>query len=195
MKKLRHLIIFCVLLITCPVFGSDFETDFWPGEGIPGFSAKNSSLSLYSLPTATSTQIQYKLRKGAKFLFDASKLITKQSVTLFAKVEVTDVHCKNSTGLKKAIMPGGAEGFSQQRTVIMQGETVEYLQYRAEGYITARYKGNICEVFVMDNVPKFEGIEKQPVVEWWIRVVDGNKIPQGWLLVDKSQVNFLKRSF
>jgi hypothetical protein len=47
----------------------------------------------------------------------------------------------------------------------------------------------------MDTVPKFEGIEKEPVVEWWVRVADKNKKPQGWLRVDKAQVIFLERSF
>lgn len=196
MKNMRCLFIFCVLIVAGSAFGSDFEKDTWPGEGIPNFSAKNNSLDLHSQPTTTSTQIKYALQKGSKVLFDKSKLITKQSVTLTAKTEVTDVHCENSTGKKKMIMPDGTERIVKRGAdVISPGETIEFLQYRAEGYITARYKGSICEVFVMDNVPKFDGLDKKPVVEWWVRVINKDKIPQGWLLVDKSQVNFLKRGF
>ena len=223
MKKQWHLFFISVLLITSSAFGSDFETDSWLGEGFPSFSVKNSPLNLYSNPTVTSGQIQYSLQKGTRIVFDKSKLrmkrslrqtekaqgsdnqgptvyfdetkvITKQSVTLTAKAEVNDVHCKNSTGKKKMVMPDGTERIVKRGDVIIApGETIEFLQYRAEGYITVRYKDNICEV--MGDVTKFSGLEKQPVVEWWIRIVDENKMPKGWLLVDSSQVNFLERGF
>lgn len=193
---MRILFIFFTLIIASSAFGSDFEKDTWPGEGIPNFSAKTNSLILHNQPAVTSNQIKYDLQKGSKVLFDKSKLITRQSVSLTAKTEVTDVHCEKSTGNKKIIMPEGTEDIVKRGAVVISpGETIEFLQYRAEGYITARYKDRICEVFVMDNVPKFEGLDKEPVVEWWVRVVNKDKLPQGWLLVDGSQVDFLKRGF
>jgi hypothetical protein len=196
MINMRIFFVFYLLLIAGTALGSDFERDVWPGEGIPNFSAKRNSLVLHSQPAATSTEITYGIKKGSKVHFDSSKLITKQSVTLRATTEVTDVHCENSTGYKKIEMPDGTDrAVKRGAVVISPGETIEFLQYRAEGYITARYKDMICEVFVMDNVPKFYGLEKQPVVEWWIRIIDENKTPKGWLLVDQSQVNFLKRGF
>ena len=99
---------------------------------------------------------------------------------LTAITDVTDMYCPDIEGNTLAINPG---------------DTIKYLQYRAEGYITAKVRDSICEVFVMDNVPKFEGLEMQPKTEWWLRVVDADSSVLGWLLVDDSQINFLDRSF
>lgn len=180
---IKALTVFFVILTATAGFAADFETDSWPGEGVPHFSVRNDALILHSQPEMDSKQLTLKLRKGTKIIYDKSKQITKKSVMLTAKTEVTELWCKDAKGSKDS------------KPVIKPGDTIEYLQYGAEGYITARYAGNICDVFVMDNVPKFDGLEKEPVVEWWVRVVDKNTTPQGWLLVDKSQVNFLKRSF
>lgn len=217
MVNVRGVLILFILFFASSAFGTDFETDGWPGEGIPSFSTKNSFLNLYSFPTTTSNQIKYNLEKGTKIVFDKSKLIkeskeateipaktvyfdeskliTTRSVTLRAKSEIDDIYCKD-TGKIKIKMPDGTERFVERGTVpIVPGDTIEYLQDRPDGYITVKFKGNICEVFIGGYPPKFDGLEKQPVVEWWIKIVDENKMPKGWLLYDKSQVNYLETGF
>lgn len=183
MKILRALFVIFVVFSATEGVAALFETDSFPGEGGPNFSAKSDILILRRHPDIDSSQIALKPGKNKKILFDKSKQITKKSITLTAKSEVTDLTCNDT---KK---------FKESTPIIKRGETIEYLQYRAEGYITARYNNQICEVFIMDKIPKFEGIGKEPIVEWWIRVIDEKKKPQGWLLVDKSQVNFLERNF
>lgn len=157
-----------------------FETESWPGEGIPRFSAKRNILKLHIQPTRKSRQRKIRYQEGERLDYDKSKMITLKSVTLTARTEITDLSCLDSPEIKQTIKPG---------------DTIEYLQYRAEGYITARYKKQICEIFIMDNEPKFDGLEKEPVVEWWVRVIDKNNKVQGWLLVDKAQINYLDREF
>jgi hypothetical protein len=162
---------------------ADFEKEGWPGEGIPGFAAKNSELRLNKLSSKESEEITLPFRIGERITYDQSKMITKKSVTLTAKEKVTKTFC-----------PGMPVPVIGQEPIIQPGETIEYLQYRAEGYVTARYKGVICEVFVADNNPKFDGLDKKPDVEWWIRVVNDKKVPLGWLLINEDQVNYLQRN-
>lgn len=68
------------------------------------------------------------------------------------------------------------------------------LQYRAEGYVFARIKGVVCLVYAADSPDKFDGMEQNAEVEWWIRVVGPKKDIWGWLLVNESQINYLQRS-
>jgi hypothetical protein len=47
----------------------------------------------------------------------------------------------------------------------------------------------------MDNEARFDGMDKEPEVQWWVRVVDGEGRGEGWLLVDGSQAEILGREF
>lgn len=183
MKTLKAFFAIFIVCYATVGLASDFETDSSPGEGNPNFSTKNNILILYIQPNVNSSKVTLKQKKDRKILYDKSKLITKKSVTLTAKAEITDLWCADTKSSKR-LTP-----------IIKPGESIEYLQYRAEGYVTAKYNNQICEVFIMDKIPKFEGIGKEPIVEWWIRVIDESNKSQGWLLVDKSQVNFLQRDF
>ena len=181
----------------CGAVATDFESDGMPGEGVPGFASKNAELRLNKLPSKESEEIKLPFRIGERIIYDntpskakvritydQSKMITRKSVTLIAKEKVTKTFC-----------PGMPVPVIGQEPIIQPGETIEYLHYLAEGYVTARYKGVICEVFVADNKPKFDGLDKQPEVEWWIRLVDYKKAPLGWLLVNEEQLDYLQRTF
>jgi hypothetical protein len=172
--KTNVLLTVAVLCVATSAHGADFETESWPGEGVPVFAAKNDTLVLHEEPTLTSPTLTIKYKKGRRVLFDKSKVITKTSVMLTANKEIRDVWCK-----------GG-------NTEIRSGNTVEYLQYRAEGYGTVRVSEKICEVFLEDG---FDGMDKSPETEWWVRVVDRDERPFGWILVDRMQLNFLPREF
>lgn len=172
--KMTVLLTVAVLSIGTLAYGADFETESWPGEGIPVFAAKNDTLFLHEEASLTSPTLTVAYKKGGRVVFDKSKLITKKSVMLTANRKVTDLWCKGET------------------LAINSGDTVEYLQYRAEGYGTVRVKGKICEVFLEEG---FDGLDKSPETEWWVRVVDDHKKPVGWILVDRTQLNFLPREF
>jgi hypothetical protein len=155
-----------------------FESDTFPGEGVPVLSAREDSLRLYAEPSLDSPVRRLPFQKGWKVVYDTSKQITIQSVLLRVTSTVTDGWCQG--GKFEPLHPG---------------ETVEYLQYRAEGYGTMRVRGMICEVFIMDNEARFDGMDKEPEVQWWVRVVDGEGRGEGWLLVDGSQAEILGREF
>jgi len=194
--KILHIAMFLFVAEIGCAAATDFETNTWPGEGVPGFASKNAELRLNKLPSKDSEVITLPFRIGEKIIYDAypseakeritydqSKMITKNSVTLTANEKITKTFCAGK--------PVPVVG---QEPIIQPGESIEFLQYRAEGYVTARYKGVICKVFVADNKPKFDGLDKQPEVEWWVRLIDAKKTPLGWLLISKDQVNFLQRN-
>ena len=169
--------VLCTLAVLCiatSAYGADFATESWPGEGIPVFAARNNRLVLHELPALNSPLLTVTYKKGRRVVFDKSKVITKKSVMVTANKDIRDVGCKG----------GNAE--------IHSGDRVEYLQYSGEGYGTVRVGGKICEVFLEDG---FDGMDKSPETEWWVRVVGKDKKPVGWILVDRNQLNFLQREF
>jgi hypothetical protein len=171
---------------------TEFEHDGWPGEGIPAFSAKHSVLHLHKEPNSNSESVDITVEERgfignieiskSEINYDRSKVITNRSVILTAKATVTDAICPSQPAATVA-------------PVIQPGESIEYLQYYAEGYAFVRYKGMICEVFIADREAKFDGLDKHPDVEWWVRLIDSGNQILGWLLVDEAQINQLPRTF
>lgn len=172
-KKIFLILVGLIGCLGSEVFG--FEMMGWPGEGIPVFSANSSQLTLYPEPSKETKPIFMKFQKDKIISFDRSKVITKQSTFLNVKKKVTDVWC------------------GDKQIELNPGDTIEYLQYRAEGYGIVVYKGDLCEVSLSED--DFEGLDKSPVTEWWIRVIDTQKKPLGWLLVDQFQVKLVDRKF
>ena len=132
-------------------------------------------------PSFESSIIRIPFEKGKTINFDKSRMITKQSVMLTAKKKITQFYCSGKSKLE-----------------INPGDKIEYLQYRAEGYAACRVKGEICEVFIMGNEPAFDGLDKKPIVEWWVRVINHHKKPVGWLVLDYNefnQIEFGERKF
>lgn len=75
------------------------------------------------------------------------------------------------------------------------GDTVEYLQYRAEGFGTARVKDSICQIPLMVEGEIFGSDLPEPETEWWIRVTYEDGTSPGWLLFADGQVAITKREF
>jgi hypothetical protein len=180
---LRVYLVFALIvffMVTARVWAGPavFESDTFPGEGVPVLAARQDSLLLHAEPSLDSPVRRLPFQKGWKVVYDKSKQITIQSVLLSVMATVTDGWC--SEGKFDPLQPG---------------ETVEHLQYRAEGYATMRVRGMICEVFIMDDEERFAGLDTQPEVQWWVRVVDEEGKGEGWLLVDGSQAEILGREF
>ncbi len=89
--KMKILFTVAVLSIATLAYGADFETESWPGEGIPVFAAKNDTLLLHEEPSLTSPALTIKYKNGRRVVFDKSKLITKKSEMLTANKEITDL--------------------------------------------------------------------------------------------------------
>lgn len=173
-----------------------FEHDGWPEELIPTFATRHTVLTLHTAPERQAEAVALPVKAGevisnadfnpaaTRLSYVQSKVITRRSVLLTATATVTDVHC-----LSKPAAP-----MTDGKPAIQPGQQIEYLQYRAEGFILARYNGAICEVHVMDDPPGFTRMGKQPEVEWWIMLVDHEKQALGWFLVDETQLTLLPRT-
>ena len=86
-------------------------------------------------------------------------------------------------------------GASQREYDLAEGDTVEYLMYRAEGDFFARIRGDVVAVH---SLPEESGLlerVREPVTELWVRVIAPDEsLPMGWLLVTDAVVE-LPRGF
>ena len=171
--------IFIVLMLVPVVsFGVEFETSTWPGEGIPVLIANVDRLHVWAEPHRASSMREIAYRRGWRIPFTETLLRTIEATTITVK--------KNGT--VRIFCDGPIEHeFST-------GDTIEYLQYRAEGYITARYNERVCSIPLLQNPDIFGEQVDEPVVEWWVKVEYRDGGSPGWLLVDQTQNTFGRRT-
>ena len=83
--------------------------------------------------------------------------------------------------------------FGPASVAVLAGESIEYLQYRAEGTCFVRIAGSVIDA---DPCPtQKEGefrLEAQPSVEWWIHIIVDGKV-RGWLLVTEAAAKVVDR--
>lgn len=160
--------------------GDIFMRDTWPGEGTPVLVAGSDTLTLHSNPSLESPIRQIAYQAGWRIPFIRSVMHTLKS---------SEVRVVQDATLE--IICDGVVDDHRFTT----GDTLEYLQYRAEGYVTARVAGRICEVPLLIHEEVFDDKYEGPVVEWWVQVKYGDGSSPGWLLIDESQVDFGGREF
>lgn len=166
-------------LLTGNTAAAQFETNSWPGEGVPVLIARADALILRLSPRIDSPIITIPYRGGWRVPFDESIHRTIKSRTIVVqRTNTIEISC----------------GASVMYT-FMEGEEIEYLQYASEGYGTARVGGRICLVPFEFEVETFGPILEQPETEWWVRVTYGDGTSPGWLLVTDGQISFGKREF
>jgi len=149
-----------------------YTSYLWPGEGIPIFQTEKPELIMHTLPNALSPSVKINWEIGTLLSFDQSRYITTRAITLKIPNDMTNLTC------------------SHGRTKLNQGDTIEYLQYRAEGFGIVRMGQEICEVFIGNMSGN-----KEPETEWWIRIRDKDQNQVGWLQVYSNSVKIIKRNF
>jgi len=76
---------------------------------------------------------------------------------------------------------------------VQAGDTVEYLQYRAEGTCFIRIASDVIDAKLCPNQqPSRFRLDTEPITEWWIHVTIKGK-PAGWLLVSDAVVKVVDR--
>ncbi len=167
-----------------------FESGLWPGEGRPVFIAR-ADLPLQESPVKNSREIpNLKILKGQKIDFKETRYRTVKSgaiivkapvslsVTSYGKGDYLSSDAYYHQGLKKNIH-------------LKSGDSLEYLQYRAEGECLIRMNGEVLAIPPHENIR----IASEPLTEWWVLAVDKQKKPLGWVLIDDQTVKFVKRQF
>lgn len=167
-----------------------FESGLWPGEGRPVLIA-GVNMNPRERPAKDSRIIKkMKIRKGQKIDFKETRYRTIKSglitvvapslvsVTSFGKSDFLSRDDYYNKGTEKSIE-------------LKSGDSLEFLQYRAEGDCLIKMSG---EVLALPPVPNTK-IASEPLTEWWVLAVDKQKNPIGWVLIDEETIEFAEREF
>ena len=169
-KHMDRLIISVCLLVlySSAASGSEYVRDGWPGKDKPRLAARTDALIVYETPDSTSGSRRLNYKPGWLVVWDQSQVITRKSVTWTVKKEITKGTCGT----------------------LAPGIRVEFLQFENEGWGLFRVGENLCSLKAT-RADNFDKEEDWPKVEWWVRVLDNNKSPLGWLLVEPQKVERL----
>jgi hypothetical protein len=171
-----------------------FESDLWPGEGIPVFEAVAQQLRLQELPSAASRVVEILTVKPKQQLtFEGTRYRTMK-VGQFRVLAPTAVTGRRLGGISRLSKPDYYSGkFGPARVDVAPGDTIEYLQYRAEGTCFVRIAGAVIDADPCPTQKKAEfTLVAEPVTEWWIQItVAGQSV--GWLLITGSTAKVIGR--
>jgi hypothetical protein len=168
-----------------------FETDIWPGEGVPSFVTKKSEIEFHLTPDKSSRIVkQIKVGLDRPIAASSHRIKTTKSFKInFKTHKAVDATCYGKTEFLTS-----ADYYDKavsKRISLTPQTTAEYLQYRAEGTHFVRVNGEVCVLSEADFGKKIA----EATIEWWIKVVyNARKKESGWLLVGES-VKESKRSF
>lgn len=157
-----------VILFSSAAIGEVYVREGWPGKAKPRLAAKTDALVVYETPDVTSGSRRLGYQPGWLVVWDQSQVITRKSVTWTVKKEITKGTCGT----------------------LAPGVKVEFLQFEIQGWGLFRVGDNLCSLKAT-RADNFDKEEEWPKVEWWVRVLDNNKAPLGWLLVEPQKVERL----
>jgi len=171
-----------------------FEVDLWPGEGIPVFEAVAQRLPLHELPSMSSKVVETLIvRPKQRLAFDDTRYRTMKAgrFTVLASTIVAGWSLGDVTQLSRLDYYSGK--FGAAREELMVGDTIEYLQYRAEGTCFVRIAGSVIDAdpCPTQNEAQFR-LDAKPATEWWIHIVVNGK-PRGWVLVTDATARVVDR--
>lgn len=173
--------------------GAVFESDLWPGEGIPVFESAATQLSLHELPSASSKVIRrLTVKPKQRLVFDETRYRTIKpgSVTVLVSTIIKGRMLGNLARLSKADYYSGK--FPDTSVNVSAGDTFEYLQYRAEGTCFVRVADKIIDASLCPTRGRDFRLDVEPTLEWWIQITVNSK-PAGWLLVTDTTVRVIDR--
>ena len=171
-----------------------FEVDLSPGEGRPVFEAVAQQLRLRELPSDSSKPVEtMRVQRKQRLTFDDTRYRTMKPgrFLVLASTSLTGRTLGDVRRLSRSDYYSGK--FGPASVTVKAGDSIEYLQYRAEGTCFVRSAGSVIDA---DPCPTEKDaafrLEARPVVEWWIHlVVDGKA--RGWLLVTDATARVADR--
>ncbi len=178
-----------------PVPGS-FETELFPGEGIPEFRAvKTTSLALRAEPLKSAAVVgRVKVKSGERVEYDRvrHRVITPGQIEIVGPVTIKGRVLGPISFLSKDSYYSGS--YPTATFKLTAGRVIEYLQYRAEGTDFLRIDGQVVDAYEYVGKPELWRTVRQPTTELWIHVLFHNR-PAGWLLLQAEQVKEAARHF
>jgi hypothetical protein len=185
--KRRTMLLTVALAIACSGPGGPvFEIELWPEEGRPVFESTGAPLTLRDDPHRGAAVRQYvDLPAGTPIDF----LSTRYQTWVPGRIEVLEASTIVGRDMGDVRVLSRDDyylgGFPRSEWSVLPGDTVEYLQYRAEGTCFVRIRGVVvdaerCPALLQESFRVLE----DPVTEWWIEADIGDS--GGWLRVDAS---------
>jgi hypothetical protein len=173
-----------------------FSSDLWPGEGIPVIELQRAALPLRAAPDeATSVVDTLRGRIGQRLGFDSTRYQTLRSGALAVHTPF-DVRGRLFGDVRRLTLDRYYEPNVPEVVVpLTTTDTVEFLQYRAEGTCFVRLNSKVidaqlCPGFGRESVT----VVRDPVTQWWIHV-HGVGGASGWVLVSDSTARAVRREF
>jgi len=199
LSLIKHAQVLIIIILFNSIVYS-FESELWPGEGIPTFRAIHDSLILYKEPSILSPKIKlHNINKDDIITYDKTLFRTVKPGIIIAQSsgKFYGRSFGNITYLSNHMYYH--ESKKSMYFTYELGDSIRYLQYRAEGSCIIQYKGEILEVDdclwnIVKNEKQFKKISDN-TTEWWIRITNSNNKPIGWLLLDEKSVENLGRRF
>lgn len=171
-----------------------FASELWPAEGVPKFKVGTEVLTIYDQPSLKSRVInELEVKPGTEIRFKDFRYITVSSGILAARedgyLEGEDYGEIRYLSKNDYYQNYGKKTVS--RTIkYRKGESIELVQYRAEGSSFIRKEGHIIVLerlpWVYSNSPLI--LSKNPITEGWIKVIDVNGDSVGWVIIDSNIV-------
>jgi len=190
-----HIAVFWgLVLLAQQAVAATFEVDLWPEEGRPVFAAAATLLPLRQDPSwSAAALVPLPVSRGQEIAFDLTRYrtVVPGRIVVIAQREVTGRALGPITHLSRHDYYSGR--FPGSSVHVAPPDTIEYLQYRAEGSCFVRIAGQVIDAH---DCPAFDTtsfhVLAQPRTEWWIRVL-ANGSAAGWLLVSDSTVRVIDR--
>jgi hypothetical protein len=176
--------------------GPTFEVDLWPGEGRPVIESVAFELELREGPSGSSRHLPpLAVRPGQRLSFDQTRYRTTRPGRL--EVRAPTVVAGRNLGSRDTLSSDDyyRGEFARTTVTLEPGDSVEYLQYRAEGTCFVRIAGVVidAEPCPAEHHEDFR-LGGEPTIEWWIRLVRDEK-PLGWLRVTDATAKVVDRAF
>ncbi|MEO6446565.1 MAG: hypothetical protein ABIP66_15540 [Gemmatimonadaceae bacterium] len=173
-----------------------FETEIWQGEGRPVLDVAAPGVTLRATPAASAPPVEgATLAMGDRLEFDSTRIRTT-STGAFVSIASGTVSGRNfGPVIRVSRSAYYAQDVADTSLRTTPGDSVEYLQYRAEGTCFVRLQGMVIDANPCPTARQREfRLTREPELEWWIRVIrDSGK--SGWLLMSDSTARVIGRRF
>lgn len=178
--------IFAVTALWGP--GLAFECSIFPGEGSHRIQASGDEIVLRTAPTAQASVADTISPARGEMIIHSDVRFRTIIPGLFLAREDGAIH-GTSYGrvfyLSRTDYRRGGSGYDTFS--FSKGDTIEYLQYRAEGWTFLRINGVVvCAELLSERVVPLKEI-RRPQLELWIQVVDVDDNPLGWYKLEVDQ--------
>ena len=172
-----------------------FEVGLWPGEGIPVIETVRDTVALRASPSPDGAVVgRLVLGSGHRVSYDSTRFQTIAPTRLRTENDVS-VSGRYLGSLRYISRDQYDSASFRDTTVIFTpADTLEYLQYRAEGTCFVRVGTNVLDA---DPCPMRDTVRVRipgnPATRWWLYV----SMPEGrgWLLVSDTSAKVVERTF